>query len=106
MRVFPTIWVHIWTVSQVDSHSANGTAGQSSKVKLYLVGITPAPVLAWFERPDDGVGGRVEMFCRVLVFGRITPPDVSAYHAQAQVNPPVAHLQAPLASTCMGFYIL
>jgi hypothetical protein len=41
--------------------------------------------------------GFVEMLCRMLVFGRVAAPDVSAFQAQAQVNPIVAYPQALLA---------
>src|SRR5512142_2993953 len=67
MRVLPTICVHICRVSQVFSHSANGSAGQSDGFKRDLVDITPAPILARLDRPDDGVPGGMKMFGRVLV---------------------------------------
>jgi len=40
----------------------------------------------------------MEVFAGVLVFGGITAADVSAFEAQAKVNPGVAHFQAFFAT--------
>ena len=45
IRVLPTICVHKWSVSQVDSHAANGNSGHS-EVKHDLVDVAPSPILA------------------------------------------------------------
>jgi hypothetical protein len=37
------------------------------EVNFGLVDITPAPVLAWFDRLHDGVADGVKVFRRVLV---------------------------------------
>lgn len=42
--------------------------------------------------------GGVEMFGGVSVFGGITAADVAAGHAQAQMHPLIAHLQAFFAA--------
>jgi hypothetical protein len=41
-----------------------------------LVDVAPAPVLSWFETPDDRMLGAVEMFGRVLAGGFVAAPDV------------------------------
>src|SRR5579862_8935941 len=48
MRVLPTIWVHIWSVSHVFSHSTNGRSGQLFEFKFQLPGVTN-PILDWPE---------------------------------------------------------
>src|SRR5438309_6780139 len=48
-RVFPTICVHMCSVSQVLSHSENGSGGQSGEVKFDLIDIAPAPIFARLE---------------------------------------------------------
>src|SRR5689334_12239440 len=48
----------------------------------------------------------MEMFCRVLVLGRIAAADVSAAQAQAQVDPSIAHLQALFAAIGVGLYLV
>jgi hypothetical protein len=40
----------------------------------------------------------MEVFGGVLVFGGITAADVSAFEAEAKVNPSVAHFQAFFAT--------
>jgi len=50
--------------------------------------------------------GRVEMFRRMLVFGRIATPNVTALAAKAQVHPIIAHFQAFFASLCVRAHIL
>ena len=42
--------------------------------------------------------GAVEMLGGVLVFGRVAAADVSAFHAQAEMHPGVAHFQALFAA--------
>jgi len=47
--------------------------------------------------------GRMEVFCSVLVFGRIATTDVPAAQAQAKVNPPIAHLQTLFTTLAVRF---
>src|ERR1700675_4083218 len=98
MRVLPTIWVHMWSVSQVFSHSANGREGQSDRLKHHLIHVAPGPVLARFHRLYDRMLARMKVFGRVLVLGGIAATDVPATQAQAQVDPSVADLEAVLAT--------
>src|SRR5258708_39093023 len=105
MRVLPTICVHMWSVSQVLSHSANGRAGHSGEIKCHLVYVTPAPVFTWFDRSHDGMLGRVKVFGRVLVFRRIATTHAATDHAQTQVNPGITHFQALFTSARVRFHI-
>jgi hypothetical protein len=42
-----------------------------------------------------------EMLCGMFVFRRITTPHVTAAHAQPQMDPGIAHLQALFAAASM-----
>jgi hypothetical protein len=91
----------MWIVSQVLSHSAKGSAGQSGEINFHLVHETPAPIFAWLDRSHDGMLGPVKVFSRVLVFRRIATTHMAADHAQTQMDPGIADLQAVLTATCM-----
>jgi hypothetical protein len=43
------------------------------------------------------------MFCGVFIFGGIAAGDVATDHAEAQVNPSVAHFHAFGADVSVGF---
>jgi hypothetical protein len=92
-------------VSQVLSHSENGSGGHSSEVKFDLIDVTPAPVLAGFERLHDRVLGRMKMLGGVLVLGRIAAAYVAAGQAQAEMHPSVTHLQALFAASRVRLYV-
>jgi hypothetical protein len=95
----------MWRVSQVLSHSGNGSGGQLGEVKFHLIDVAPTPILAGFDGPHDRVVDGVKMFCCVLIFGRIAATDVATRHAQSQMNPGVAHLQALLASVRVRLHV-
>src|SRR5205823_5760088 len=111
---------HMCSVSQVLSHSGNGSGGQSGEVKFDLVDVAPAPILARLERLHDRMLGGMEMLGGMLILGRIAAAHVAAGQAQAQVHPSVAHFQTLLASArvrldfanligmraCCHFYLL
>src|SRR5215211_74455 len=59
----------------------------------HIVGITIAPLLARFERLDDGVLCRVKMFCRVAVLRIVTTADVTADLTKTEMDPLTADLQ-------------
>lgn len=74
--------------------TASGSAALRRPIfPIDLIDITVAPVLAWFERLNDRMLGRMEVFRRMFVFARITTADMAAGATQAQVHPGVAHLQ-------------
>ena len=59
-----------------------------------FINIAPAPVFTRLERLDDRMFRRMEVFRGVLVLRRIAAADVAAGHAEPQVDPRVANLQA------------
>jgi hypothetical protein len=73
------------------------------RVQLDLIDIAPAPVLARLERPDNRMTDLVKMRGRVLVGGAVAAADVTAGHAEPEVNPRAAHPQAVLASVGARF---
>jgi hypothetical protein len=91
-------------------HFFNGIEGLSQFSLLlshhHIIHITPHPVFAWLKRLDDRVSSRMEMFRRVFVFGIITAAHMPTGHAQAQVNPLIAHRQAFLAPFRIGLYLV
>jgi hypothetical protein len=96
----------MWRVSQVLSHSAKGSAGQSGEINSHLVYKTPAPIFAWLDRSHDGMIGCMEVFGCVLVLRRIAATHMATDHAQAKMNPGVADFQAVLTSASMRFDVL
>jgi hypothetical protein len=71
----------------------------------YFIHVAPDPVLTRLDGAHEGVFGGVEVLCRVFVFGRIAAADVTAFEAEPQMDPPVAHFQAFFTAVGMGFYI-
>jgi hypothetical protein len=59
-----------------------------------LIDVTPAPILARFDRLHNGMFGPVKMFGRMFVLRRIAASHMAALQAHSQVNPSVTHLQA------------
>jgi hypothetical protein len=90
------------SVSQVDSHSENGSDGQSVEIEDEFIDVTPAPFFTRLERSDDRVVGRMKMFGCVFVLRRIAAADVSAAHAQTQMHPAVTDAQTVLAAFRAG----
>jgi hypothetical protein len=70
----------------------------SQLVKHLFIDVAPAPVFAGLERFDDWVIGGLKVFGRVLVLRRVAAADVAAGHAEPQVDPGVADLQAVFAA--------
>jgi hypothetical protein len=95
----------MWIVSQVFSQSGKRRAGHSGEIKFHLIDVTPAPGFPRLDGPHDGVLGPVEVFRRMLIFGRIAAADVSTRHAQPQVNPRVALFQALCADVSARFHV-
>ena len=53
------------------------------EIKFDLVEITPSPVFARLEGPDDRMTGRLEMLRRMRVLGGVASTDVAAGQAEA-----------------------
>jgi hypothetical protein len=78
-------------------------AMRSLEIEFDFVDVAPAPVFAGLDGFHDGVVGSVEMLCGVFVLGGIAAGDVAADHAEAKVNPGVAHFDALGADVGVGF---
>jgi hypothetical protein len=63
-----------------------------------IVGIAIHPIFIRLEGFDDRVAGTMKVFGGVLIFRLIAATDVTATHAESQVNPGVAHFQTFLAA--------
>src|SRR5262249_44482128 len=63
-------------------------------MQFYLVDETPSPVFAGLQRTHDGMLGAMKMLGGVLVLRGVAASHVPALHAQPQMDPGVAHLQA------------
>src|SRR4051812_36181779 len=71
-----------------------------------VVGIAPPPFLTRFERADEGMLRLlVPVLGGVTVRGVVAAPDVTARHAQTQVNPAAADAQAVLTTVCRRGHI-
>src|SRR5579872_2229482 len=103
MRVLPTIWVHRWSVSQVASHSANGSGGHSDGLKHHLIHVAPSPVLARLHRFYDRMLRRMKVLSGVFVLGGFAAADMPATQTQAQVDPGIAKLKTVFASARVRF---
>src|SRR5262249_60943704 len=68
----------------------------------HLIHIAPTPVFARLEGLDDGMLDLMKMLGGMPILRRIAAPDVSAFQAQAQMHPGIAHLQAFLAAFAAG----
>ena len=88
------------------SQSAYDSEGQSAEVKFDLVDVAPSPVFARFDGSDDGMSHGAKMLRRVFVLRRIAATDVTADHAEPEMNPHVSHLQAFFAAPCVWFDVL
>jgi hypothetical protein len=78
----------------------------AGQVDFEFVGITPAPVLAWFERFYDWVFGGVKVLGGMFILGGIAAADMPARKTNSQVYPGVAGLDAIFADTSRGVLIL
>jgi hypothetical protein len=71
-------------------------------VNLDPIDVTPTPVRARLGGLHDGVAGRVEVFRRMLVLGRVATADVPARQTQPELYPLVAASQALFATLGVG----
>src|SRR5438309_10939066 len=70
----------------------------AGRLEPQLVDVAPAPVFARLEGPDDRVLRAVEVGCRMLALRVVAAAHMPAGHAQPQVDPGTADLQAVLAA--------
>jgi hypothetical protein len=85
--------------------SIDAAASRRGEVELDFVDVAPTPVFAGFVRLHDGMVNSMEVFRRVLVLRGVAAADMAASHAQAQVNPCVAHFQTLFAAAGVRFYM-
>src|SRR5215831_20901183 len=71
---------------------------RSSWLEQHLIEVTPDPVLTRLEGLNDRMVGRVEMFGRMLVIGRVAAAHVTTGEAEAQVDPGFSHFQTVLTA--------
>jgi hypothetical protein len=69
-----------------------------------MINVAPTPILAWLEGLDDGVAGRMVVFGGVLVGRGVAAAHVTTNKTKAQMDPPVAGLQAIFTTLCAGSY--
>src|SRR6266481_7807458 len=74
-----------------------GKAGQA--VHDEIVEVAVRPLLVWLERPDGRMAGLVEVLRRVLVRRIVAAADVTASHAEPEVDPLVSRVEAFLAAS-------
>ncbi len=68
--------------------------------------VAVAPFFARFKRPNHRVSGIMKMLGGVLVLRRIAAANMTAFKANAQVNPLVARLLTFLTALSIGCHIL
>jgi len=71
-----------------------------------LINVTPTPAFAGLKRLDQRVMAPVIVLRRVLVFGRIAAPDVSAGKAKPQMHPIIARFETFLAALSARLHVL
>src|SRR5262249_59160652 len=86
------------------ARARSGRAFIRQESQLLLIYEAPAPRLPRLDRAHDRVGGGVKVRGGVLVRRRVTAPDVSADHADAEMHPPVADAQTVLAAARARMY--
>src|SRR6202171_5472382 len=72
--------------------------GDCRDLEHQVIGIAVQPILAWLEGLDDRVPGGVVVFGGVASGRLVAASDMSAGHAEAQVEPSLADGQAFLAT--------
>ena len=63
------------------------------RLQRHVINIAPDPILAGLERLDNRMLGGVEMFGGMFVNRIVATAHMAADQADAQMNPPAAHLQ-------------
>ena len=76
------------------------------EIQFEFIDVTPAPIFSGLDRSHDGMGGRMEVFRGVFIFGRIATTDMPAAQAQAKVHPPIPHFQTLFTTSGARFHIL
>jgi hypothetical protein len=80
-------------------------ATELREIQLYLIHITPAPLLSRLNRPHDRMLCRMKVLRRMFIRRRIATPNMPADHAHPQMDPAPTNLQAFLTPSCRRLYI-
>ena len=89
-------------VTQGRSARAGAVGKRLGEVKFGFVDVAPAPGFAGLDRTHDGMLRAMEVLGGVFVLGRVTATDVSAFEAQAEMDPGVTHFQTFFAAVGVG----
>jgi hypothetical protein len=81
-----------------------GTFGDSIFFKHQFVDVAPHPTFSGLDGTNDGMFRGMEVFCGVLIFGRVATADVPTGETKPKVNPSVAHFEALFAAVGMRLY--
>ena len=79
-------------------------SGKPGEVQLKLVWVAPAPVLSRFIGLDNGVLDGTKVLRCMIVDGTVATTDMTADHAQTQMDPGVAGLKTFLATAPGGHH--
>lgn len=85
--------------------SRNWSRDLPSRFYIFVVDVTPHPVLAGLVRLNNGMVSALPMMASVLAGGRIATAHVSTNHAHAQLHPVLPRLQALLTAGGRGFHL-
>jgi hypothetical protein len=86
-------------------HRSHAGVSRLVEFELDFIDIAPTPVFAGLVGFDDGMVNSVEVLRRVLVLRGVAAADMAASHAEAQVNPCVAHFQTFFAAVRVRFHM-
>jgi|SRR5271156_609028 len=76
-----------------------GDAPGVLKIQLHFLHVAPSPLLPGLDGAHDRVLGLMEMLRRVLAYGTVAAAYVSTDEAHAQMDPPLADLEALFTSS-------
>jgi len=57
------------------------------EIQFEFIDVTPAPIFSGLDRSHDGMGGRMEVFPGVFIFGRIATTDMPAASSTGEGAP-------------------
>lgn len=72
----------------------------SGWLEKHLINVAPTPILTPLERLDDRVLGRMEVLGRVFILRTVATPNMAADHAEPEMHPVIADLQAFFTTSC------
>lgn len=76
------------------------------RLKHDVVDVAPAPVFPWLKGHDDRMLGRVKVLGGVPVPGTVATADVTALHAESEMDPGIACLQTIFTAVRTCVYLV